>query len=297
MKTLAYLSLSILLTASPVTGLSAECPKDCSKPDKLGDEVKEKDAHFAYKSDVEKKPDGKIILNHCVHNKDDSPLVFSWKKVDFVRPPWNPLPPDEIQQDPHPIVGYRDTPDTDAPIFYTQSKKKRSAAIYVEDDEKKKAVEGTLSSSFLTAFYDVNKKIRKLYIQITSVFKDGIISQEIIREPNNITIGLGGIDKQALNRLDQFQSVSRQIAFHGDKLEVLLFSEVIPKKQADWFPATMRKKQMFFIRPSPIGRKAVKFSILRTQSVKQIAATLAVLDEKGSLIATGRCALFVPNYR
>ena len=48
MKTLAYLSLSILLTASPVTGLSAECPKDSFPPKKLGDKVKEKDAHFVY---------------------------------------------------------------------------------------------------------------------------------------------------------------------------------------------------------------------------------------------------------
>jgi hypothetical protein len=44
----------------------------------------------------------------------------------------NPLPSGITDENPHPIDGYEDKPDRDAPIEYTPQKCIRTASIYVE---------------------------------------------------------------------------------------------------------------------------------------------------------------------
>jgi hypothetical protein len=289
MRILSYFCLSMILAINLVPKGFAKCPADSHPPKEISGEVKEPDTHFVYKSDVEIKNDGQIILNHCVHNKHHTPLVFQWEKVNFVRPPWHPLPPDEIQQDPHPIVNYRSQPDTDAPIFYTQSKKRRSAAVYIE---KKEAGAKILKSQFSTVFYDMEKRIRKLDVKITSVFKEGRIFQEIEREPHDIIVALSGINEKV--NQEQTYDIVRQLNFYGDKLSVSPLIKGMSQQQSTWLPSKMGREMMFIIQPPPTAMKFVKFSI-PANVVKQTTAVIAVLDQAGKFIASGRYALFVPN--
>ncbi len=297
------LQFSLILISTCCAGFSVSAGNpDASPPKALGATLKDEYAHFSYFSDVEDRGPGDIWLNNSVCNKDGNGLVFKWEKARLIRGVGNDLPQDQCQEDPHPINSYEKQPDTDAPILYTQSKHRRTAAIYreAESQVEQPPPPHTLRSLIRTAYVDAKRTLQKIEVRISSTYlsEKKQISVVIERSPIDLTIGVGSFSRLVTPRT--FSEIYSYVkTAHDVPASLLQPGRLLQKRDYEWLPPVMKDDELLTFSPSYKRDSRIVFSIPVEEhmALKLRASTAAVylLDPEMKLIATGVASLHLPK--
>lgn len=260
--------------------------------------VDENDSRFDYSSDADSST---MSIANQVCNKHDKGLVFVWEKARLARGIFNPLPPGTCQGDPHPVSGIRAVPDYDAPLYYTQSRIPRSAAIYLSEDS---TTNREINSKFVTVFDNKNNESEKVSVDIVYRLDKDVIGIEVFTQPHDLIIGLSNNDwiasqKYSSLTFDQIVNSAAQSEL-GMNIELTMTYKLLNNDDLDWLPKSMQETPILAISGSGEGEnKRLNITIplkeIASESIVVKEDVLYVLDSAGQLIGTGAYSKFAPK--
>jgi hypothetical protein len=265
--------LVVVITAFPFAAGWADNPDHFKPPQLAGDQPPSTDkpacpAKFHFSSEVEDAGPGNITLNNLVLNEDSDELVYRWAKADRIRGVFNPLLQGVSDENPHPIDGYENKPDRDAPIEYTPQKCIRTASIYVETKPTSAdSVWSIIKSKFKDIFAD--GALRDLVIEMKTVREGNSLTYTIRADPPDIFVGLSGFHSSQL----EAQAADQLVNVFPADLGKLLNPDDLASIPDSW-PKTFT---MFSFGKSESG--TVRLTLPAEKSVPS-SEIMLILDEK-----------------
>ena len=222
-------------------------------------------------------------------------LVFDWAKARLSRGPFNPLPPNECQQNPHPVAEVEEHPDTNAPILYAQHRNSRDATIYKEVEPPREAL---TASVLKTIFIDHTGQKRPLEVQVSYEFpSSAIVSLQVTASPPDVTVGLGSWDQVAASPVydeKQFTSAAKAKNLEAGNRDV---GDKLMHEDLTWLPTGIQKDKVLFLSGEEFNDGPINLEITTDASghFETAASTMYVVDPKGHLIATGAYYQVIPK--
>jgi hypothetical protein len=257
-------------------------PVDSGSPDPIPGKVTE-GANFTFASDAAESPQPSI--NHWICNKDDKGLIFVWEKARLARGMFHPLPPGECQEDPHAVPGIQKEPDYEAPILYTQSSLRRTAAVY-----KDTAAQGAqVQSIFRTKLANSDGENQNVEVQITYQLESD--------KALNVFITSAQWFGFANAVLAPFEDIRTDASSKGVEVIQKEAFGILKPEDLSWLTPSFHKDSVFLMQG--VGLKTFGFAIpLQSEIAKTMRikpSTLFVLDSSGNLIGTGSYSQIAPE--